>query len=235
VTELAVFGQFLMSASGQFLMTAITSLYNSACLFAVRTPAWDAASSAHPGGHGGMVREVEVKYHVDDLEALLVALKARGIELSGPVYQDDQAYAPDGWQFGDSKLGVSFLRLRTVDGRYYFALKQPSENAQACLEYETEVADRAAMHGAILHMGYHPTVRVAKARRTATLEHCSLCVDDVEGVGGFLELERMVPDDMPAEAIQAELAAFVAAFGVTVERTDETYDSLVRATQVSPA
>ena len=116
-----------------------------------------------------MLREVEVKYHVDDLEALLVALKARGIELSGPVYQDDQAYAPDGWQFGDSKLGVSFLRLRTVDGRHYFAVKQPGENAQACLEYETEVADRAAMHGAILHMGYYPTVRVAKARRTAAL------------------------------------------------------------------
>ena len=178
-----------------------------------------------------MVREVEVKYHVDDLEALLVVLKDRGIELSGPVYQDDQAYAPDGWQFGDSKLGVSFLRLRTVDGRHYFALKQPGENAQACLEYETEVADRAAMHGAILHMGYHPTVRVAKARRTATLELCSLCVDDLEGVGGFLELERMVPDDMPAEAIQAELAAFVTSFGVTAVRTGETYDSLVRAAQ----
>ena len=216
-------------------MTANTSLYNPACLFALRTPAWDAASSAHPGGHGGMVREVEVKYHVDDLEALLVALKARGIELSDPVHQDDQAYAPDGWRFGDSKLGVSFVRLRTVDGRHYFAVKQPGENAQACLEYETEVANRAAMHGAILHMGYYPTVRVAKARRTATLEHCSLCVDDVEGVGGFLELERMVPDDLPAEAIQAELAAFVAAFGVTAVRTDETYDSLVRAAQKSPA
>ena len=169
------------------------------------------------------MREVEVKYHIDDLEALLVALKARGIELSGPVYQDDQAYAPDGWQFGDSKLGVSFVRLRTVDGRHYFAVKQPGENAQACLEYETEVADRAAMHGAILHMGYYPTVRVAKARRTATLEHCSLCVDDVEGVGGLLELERLVPDDMRGEAIQAELAAFVASFGVTAVRTDETY------------
>ena len=135
-----------------------------------------------------MVREVEVKYHVDDLEALLVALKTRGIELSDPVYQDDQAYAPDGWQYGDSKLGISFVRLRTVDGRHYFALKQPGENAQACLEYETEVADRAAMHSAILHMGYHPTVRVAKARRTATLEHCSLCVDDLEGVGAFRSL-----------------------------------------------
>jgi len=180
-----------------------------------------------------VVREVEVKYHVDDLEALLVALKARGIKLSDPIYQDDQAYAPDGWQFGDSKLGVSFVRLRTVDGRHYFALKQPGENAQACLEYETEVADRAAMHGAILYMGYHPTVRVAKTRRTATLEHCSLCVDDLEGVGAFLELERMVPDDMPAEAIQAGLAAFAASFGVTVVRTDETYDSLVRVAQVN--
>lgn len=180
------------------------------------------------------MREIEVKYRVDDLEALLTALKAGGIELSDPVCQDDQAYAPDGWQFGDSKLGISFVRLRTVNGRHYFALKQPGENAQACLEHETEVADRAAMHKAILHMGYHPTVRVAKTRRTATLEHCSLCVDDLEGVGAFLELERIVPDDMPAEAIQAGLAAFAESFGVIAVRTDETYDSLVRAAQVKP-
>jgi adenylate cyclase class 2 len=181
------------------------------------------------------VREIEVKYHIDDPEALLVALKARGIELSDPLYQDDQAFAPDGWQFGDSKLGISFVRLRTVNGRHYFALKQPGENAQACLEYETEVADRAAMHGAILRMGFYPTVRVAKTRRTATLERCSVCVDDLEGVGGFLELERLAPDDVPAEAIQTELATFVASFGITAVRTDETYDSLVRAAQASPA
>ena len=44
---------------------------------------------------------------------------------------------------------------------------------------------------------------------------CSLCVDDLEGIGGFLELERLVTDDVTAEAIQAELAAFVASFGAT--------------------
>ena len=105
------------------------------------------------GEHGGRVREIEVKYCVEDLEALLIALKARGIELSEPIYQDDQAYAPAGWQFGDKQAGRSSQRLRTVDGRHYFALKQPGENAQACLEYETEVADREAMHGGIVHMG----------------------------------------------------------------------------------
>lgn len=66
---------------------------------------------------GGAVREVEVKYQVRDAEALLVALKARGIELNEPITQDDQAYAPEDWSYGDRKLGVSFVRLRTVDGR----------------------------------------------------------------------------------------------------------------------
>ena len=177
------------------------------------------------------MREIEVKYRVDDLEALLVALKSRGIELSEPVFQDDQAYAPAGWQFGDSKLGVSFLRLRTAGGRHYFALKQPAGNDQACLEYETEVADRQAMHGAALHMGYKPTVRIAKTRRIATLEGCSLCVDDVEGAGGFLELERLAADDADACGVQAELAAFVDSLGIAATRTDQTYDSLVHAAQ----
>jgi adenylate cyclase class 2 len=173
------------------------------------------------------VREVEVKYHVQDTEALLVALKERGIELNAPVSQDDQAYAPEGWSYGDSKLGVSFVRLRTVDGQHTFTLKRPAENALSCDEYETAVTDRDQMHHAILAMGFRPTVRIAKLRRTAELSDLSLCVDEVAGLGTFLELERMVSDDRPGEAVQAELAAFVASLQVGATRTDETYDSLV--------
>ena len=180
------------------------------------------------------MREIELKYRVGDLEALLLALKSRGIELSEPVFQDDQAYAPASWQFGDSKLGISFLRLRTVRGRHYFTLKQPADNAQDCLEYETQVTDRQAMHQAALHMGYRPTVRIAKTRRTATLENCSLCIDEVGGVGEFLELERMAPDHADAQAIQADLAAFVSSLDIAATRTDQTYDSLVHAAQEYP-
>jgi adenylate cyclase class 2 len=95
------------------------------------------------------------------------------------------------------------------------------------LEYETEVADREAMHGAILQMGFYATVRVAKQRRTAVAGDISLCMDELEGVGTFLELERMVADDASADEVQAELAGFVADLGITAERTEETYDSLV--------
>jgi len=179
------------------------------------------------------VREVEVKYHVRDLDALLAALAARGIALSAPIHQDDQAYAPEDWCYGDSKLGVSFVRLRTVDGRHTFTLKRPAENALSCDEYETAVADREQMHRAIQAMGFRSTVRIVKVRRAAELPSLSLCVDEVAGLGTFLELERMVPDDAPGEPVQAELAAFVASLGIEAERTAETYDSLVRAALAS--
>jgi adenylate cyclase class IV len=55
-------------------------------------------------------------------------------------------------------------------------------------------------------MGYRPTVRIIKTRRTATIEGCSLCIDDLEGVGGFIEAERMAPDDADAPADTVRVA-----------------------------
>ncbi|MFY1634005.1 class IV adenylate cyclase [Solwaraspora sp. WMMB335] len=179
------------------------------------------------------MREVEVKYRVQDTEALLAALAACGIELGAPVVQDDQAYAPEDWSYGDSKLGVPFVRLRTVDGRHTFTLKRPAENALSCDEYEAEVTDRQQMHNAILAMGFRATMRIAKVRRVARMPGGELCVDEVAELGTFLELERMVAEGVPGEAVQAELAAFVASLGIAAFRTDETYDSLVRAALAS--
>jgi adenylate cyclase, class 2 len=75
------------------------------------------------------------------------------------------------------------------------------------------------MHYAAMHMGYRPTVRIAKTRRVATLDDCSLCVDDVEGIGGFLELEHLAPDDADTHTVQAGLAAFVSSLGIAATRT----------------
>jgi adenylate cyclase class 2 len=178
-------------------------------------------------------KEIEVKYHVADVEALLLALAARGVELGEPVRQDDQAYAPVAWAYGDDKIGVPFVRLRTVNDRHTFTLKRPAENALACEEFETVVIDRDQMHRAIEAMGFYATERIVKVRRTAELPGLSLCVDEVDGLGTFLELERMVPVDVPGEAVQAELAAFVNALGIEARRTEETYDSLVRGAVTS--
>lgn len=175
------------------------------------------------------MREVEVKFRVCDANALLEQLESRGIALGEPMRQDDQAYARNGWSYGMDKARVPFARLRTQDGRHLFTVKMPQDNELACSEHETHVADREQMHEAILAMGFWPTVRIEKTRRTGIYEGISLCLDDVDGLGVFLELERLVPDDTPADIVQNDLAKLVTLLGVEVERITETYDSLIRA------
>lgn len=177
----------------------------------------------------GEAQEIEVKYRVSDLEALEFALARRGAVLSPPVRQDDQAYAEPGWTYEQSKIGRAFARLRTQDGRHLFTVKKPLANEMACLEHETEVADREQMHHAVMAMGFHPTVRIVKSRRTAKLDDMTICVDDVEHAGAFVEIERTVHGDLSGTVVQAELDVFVRSLGVKLERTSDTYDSLVRS------
>ncbi len=176
-----------------------------------------------------LAREIEVKYRVRDAVLLEAALQRLGVVLSPSVRQDDQAYAREGWRYGMSKLGAAFARLRTQDGRHLFTLKRPMDNELACLEFETEVADRDQMHEAIQQMGFYPTVRIVKTRRSARVGELSLCVDEVEHIGEFLEIEKIVGSGQPGEVVQAELHAFATSLGVELERITDTYDSLVRA------
>lgn len=174
------------------------------------------------------VREVEVKYRVADPAALLTALGNAGVRLSDPIAQDDQAYAPASWSYGMPKTGVPFARLRSQGGRFLFTVKVPAANELDCAERETVVDDRAAMHAALLMMGYTPTVRIVKGRRVGEWAGAQVCVDDVDGLGVFVEVERMVADSESGELVQASLDEQVRSLGVPVDRVTQTYDSLLR-------
>ena len=175
------------------------------------------------------MREIETKYRVGDVDALLTALKGAGVEMGDARYQDDQAYAPAGWSPEQGKVGHTFARLRTQDGAHTFTTKTPLANSMECAEHETPVGDREQMHHAVLAMGFTPTVRIAKHRRTGTAGQIAVCVDQVEGVGAFIELELVVDDERDGMATQAELDAWARGLGVELERTTDTYDTLVRA------
>ena len=187
------------------------------------------AGSASAADDAPVVLEVEAKYQVADLEAVAEALAAQGVVLSEPVAQDDQAYAPQWWDYGQPKTGVPFARLRTENDRHVFTVKRPVENEMACEEHESPVDDRAQMHRAVVAMGFVPTVRIVKTRRTGRLGDLAVCLDDVEHAGAFLEVEKLVSSEESGEAVQRELDAIVRGLGVPAERTTDTYDSLIRA------
>ncbi|MCY9783340.1 CYTH domain-containing protein [Nocardiopsis sp. EMB25] len=177
------------------------------------------------------MREIETKYRVADAGALLAALREAGVALGDPVLQDDQAYAPAGWEPGMPRVGRTFCRLRTQDGLHVFTTKTPTANPMEYTEHETAVADRGQMHAAVVRMGYAPSLRIVKDRRSGVLRDMLVCVDRVEGLGTFLELEVVVDDDRDGPAVQAELDGWARGLGVELEHTTDTYDILVRAAQ----
>lgn len=86
------------------------------------------------------------------------------------------------------------------------------------------------MHRAIVLMGFEPTVRIVKTRRSGWLDdRYALCVDQVEGVGTFIEVEAMADPDEDHDRLRAELERLVERLELDVERCTDTYDALVHA------
>ncbi|MDG4761349.1 CYTH domain-containing protein [Micromonospora sp. WMMD710] len=171
--------------------------------------------------------EVEAKYRVNDLQKLITELARRQVVLTEPSLQDDQAYAPADWSYGMSKVGVPFARLRTQKGRHVFTVKKPIDNEMACLEHECVILDRHAMHAALVAMGWVPTVRIVKQRRTGDWDGATVCVDVVDGLGAFVEVERVVSSQHSGEQVQHGLDSMVRSLGVPVLRVVDTYDTLI--------
>jgi adenylate cyclase, class 2 len=151
---------------------------------------------------------------------------------SEAAVHDVQADVAADWVAEAVRNGRQYLESQCVPqrdgGRHVFTLKRPAENLLSCEEHETDITDRDQMHAAIVAMGFRPTVRIVKMRRTGAYRDMLLCVDELSELGWFLEVERMVSGDVPGEAVQAELCRFVESLGVAVERTEQTYDWLVR-------
>jgi adenylate cyclase class 2 len=169
--------------------------------------------------------EVEARFSVD-AEALH-ALAVHGLQFGAPVHQDDQSYAPKQWSYGDDRIGVPFARLRTQAGRHLFTVKRPITDVRTCVESESEVSDREAMHEALELMGFKPTVRIVKTRRTAARGELTFCFDELEGVGTFVEIEAIADAGEDLNEVRDRLERLVDCYGVTAQRCLLSYDTLV--------
>lgn len=176
------------------------------------------------------MREVEVKYTIDPVGAVRIsdAVGAVGAEWALIVHQDDQAYAEVDWECGQSKIGRRFARLRTENGQHHVVTtKIPQSGELDCHEIERVVADRAAEGARLRTQGFRPTIRIVKTRRTAAWRSMQLCLDDVEGLGWFLEAEMLVDDDRNGIELQTHMERELARLGVELTAVAETYDSLL--------
>ena len=178
--------------------------------------------------------EIEQKFARADFAVLERRLAEWGAPL-GEAHEEADHYfnAPD----RDFAKTDEAFRLRRVGSENFLTYKGPKQKAEVKVRTELEVAiqpgDQAAadMTRLLIHLGYRPVAVVKKRRRTASLRRdgfsFTLCLDDVEGLGRFAEVEVLAPEDRRAEAERA-VAALAADLGLSaVER--RSYLELVLA------
>src|SRR5437588_557892 len=143
------------------------------------------------------MREIEVKIKVRDLEEIKKKFVESGVIFSNPIHIHDTVYSLKGSieEFGNpAKEGDTILRLRRLEDTAEFSLKVQKSRAMDSLEYETEVKSPEIMHDILLNLGYEPCVEVKKIRQKGKLGEYEVCLDEVEKLGSFVELEKLTDD-----------------------------------------
>ena len=169
--------------------------------------------------------EIEVKAKISDTKTIIEKLESLGCKLSDPVRQEDEIFNISGAT--PSNLGGgAVMRIRNSNGKYILTAKKDRSGELDCLEQEVEVNDPVEARKMLELLGFAHTVFVNKNRRKGKIGDLEICLDEVEGLGSFIEAEKISDED--GKKVQAELMEFLISLGVKPEdRVFEGYDTMM--------
>ena len=157
-----------------------------------------------------MYYEVEQKHRVDDASAFERQLAARGTTIAPPVTQSDQYFAHPGRDFAKTDEA---LRIRTSGNKSFVTYKGPKLDSTTKTRRELELpldpSDAGGIRFAELlaMLGFTPVAVVRKKRRNFTVNRAGYeiqgSLDEVDGIGTFVELELHSNDDTLDDARRA--------------------------------
>jgi adenylate cyclase class 2 len=143
------------------------------------------------------VYEVELKVRADH-ERVRATLERRGAERVDRVTQRDTYYDAPHRDFAETDEAVRIRRVVGPDGeRAKLTYKGPLVEAASKTreEHETAVADPESAAAALEGVGFSPAAVVEKDRERYRVDGYTVTLDDVEGVGEFVEVEREATEE----------------------------------------
>ncbi|MBI5621844.1 class IV adenylate cyclase [Candidatus Falkowbacteria bacterium] len=173
------------------------------------------------------MKEVEVKAKVHDQNMIRTKLQALGCVLSEPIRQHDQVFLTAGMTLDQVSRGDCILRIRQTDHEIILTLKKQLTNELDNVELELLITDPITAKSLIEHLGFEPVIEIIKTRQTAKYSGMNICLDTVEGLGDFIEVEKMT-DAADSLAVQDELFTWLKTLGIAeTDRILQGYDTLL--------
>jgi predicted adenylyl cyclase CyaB len=167
------------------------------------------------------MRNLELKWRCADLEAARRGAERLGARDSGLLLQQDTFFhAPE-----------ARLKLRDFGGGTgeLISYRRPDAATVRGSDYEIYRTREPEALAAVLKDALGERGVVRKRRRLFLLDHTRIHLDEVEGLGGFVELETVLSGQSEAEA-RTELERIAEGLGLsTAGRVAEAYLDLLNA------
>ena len=169
--------------------------------------------------------EVEVKLKIDNRNSVEEQLVAQGFELHKRLKETDTYF--DGGLYGIKKSGQALRVRKTVDymtgaeeSELNFKGEKIDNISMARAEFETEVRDGDVAMKILEAIGFHKAEpRVVKERWLMSRGDVHACLDEVEGLGSFLELEILVENEESRPEALARIEEILMSLGYTMKDT----------------
>ena len=172
------------------------------------------------------MREIEVKAKVRNIKSLIDKAKHLGIIFSDPFAQVDTTY--------ETKLSKhdpdwNIFRIRKQGNKTILTMKykastrsRDNHERESIIENALEVADM------LERVGYSRGVTIRKNRKIAKYNNLEICLDEVDDLGTFIEIEKLADDNANVDTIQSELWNILLELGIDPkDRVHKGYDSLM--------
>lgn len=150
--------------------------------------------------------EIETKIKVDSLDNVATALKKCGAEFVGEFVERDIFFDGAGKRLLEKGCGLR-LRRRTGEGKESNILtykgKRQDGKYKTRPEIEVEVDSLEDMILLLGELGYERKLEFEKQRKIWALGGCEVCLDEIEPLGRFVEVEG--PDETAIGKVVAAL------------------------------
>lgn len=162
------------------------------------------------------MREIEVKAKIDNLDAVSNKLASMGCRIDEEIVQEDKIYGlpKDSESFNEIRPEFVAIRIRKEKDKALFTIKRNVTGELDSEEFEVEISDAEEMDRALKAMGYIIEVEVKKKRRKCKVKDYELCLDEVEDLGSFIEVEKLTSDNEDGTKVQRELFDFLETLGI---------------------
>lgn len=166
--------------------------------------------------------EVELKAALTAAQAaaLPARLETLGFQAQACVHEVDVYWNGSSRDFRKTDEA---LRLRSVEdlgsGRSeaLITYKGPKQDDRSSTrqEYETSVGDMTTARKLLSALGYRALFTVDKTRRTYTRDRLTVCLDDVNCLGSYVELETVLEDECDRDGAVDALLLLLDCLGIS--------------------